>query len=270
MPIEPELIVRFVVYFIVAQFAIIWLMLPFAVFGTRKRMSELTKLQKDLISEITRLRLTVETMPGATRLSRRAKGVEEEGGLDGIVEPHVPGERLEPTVHLAEKHPHFSDAGNVGAVQSPHPAHHPRPSSLLDDERLERVLPDSEEDYEDDSDDDMPDVVAAPITSTKKKAKKKLAIAPTQPEESEIKSEAKVAVKIQQSEEPSDDDAPQSATSSQPHNNSGSIIVDIPEEDEISEDDTGYFSYRGERFEHLIDAMRQQQSDAQQEQKKAV
>ena len=65
---NPELIWvgKYLFYFFLAQLAILWLLLPLAIFGIKKRLESMTDKQSSMVDELFRLRKTLETLPGAT------------------------------------------------------------------------------------------------------------------------------------------------------------------------------------------------------------
>ncbi len=222
---------EYLLYFFAAQIVILWLLLPLGVFGVKRRIDAATEVQHKIIEELFRLRKTVETMPGATMVNSRIanRAAKEGAGLDPanlVVEDleEMKREREKPV--LAQK-----TAGREAVPQKPEK---PKPRSLHmhGDEEWEEDAGEEEEDYFeeefiDDSDDYVDDSLEFLEQSGADPAEKMVEL----PRRSGARQKT---------------------------------VVDIPEEDEIHEDAEGYFVYRGERFEHLLDAMRQQQEDARQ------
>ena len=199
---NPELIWvgKYLFYFFLAQLAILWLLLPLAIFGIKRRLESMTQKQGSMVDELFRLRKTLETLPGATPINSRLANItaQREAETNG----EVSDDRI-------------VDADGEEDVQQavPRPVKKKRKAGPV---AVEDEYADDSADYDDDSLDYADEVaeerlVELPMKSRQRRSK---------------------------------------------------VVVDVPEEDEIFEDEEGYFIYRGKRYEQLIEAMRQQQIDA--------
>ena len=71
MPFEIPFAVKVILSIFLFQLALLWMALPFAIYGIKKRM-QLAKEQRDeFLQELFWLRKTIETIPGASGVARR-------------------------------------------------------------------------------------------------------------------------------------------------------------------------------------------------------
>jgi len=293
---EPESVLRFALFFFAAQMLILWLLLPFAIYGIKKRLGSMLDQNRELYKEVSRLRRTLETVPGATRVGRRLVSAEEQKAIDeeedtnlvadngstqARTEPPITGKKREGAASLVEQDnlPEEGDEEYEDYDEEPPVAAKPKKASgkIKKEPALPPVDEESEEPLASDVADDEAEVAEEPKKADKKK--EAATAAEEEAEEETAEDDGKFADDSADYEDDSINEIPddeelhaklvdlpmKSKERKELSNIPDGIIVDIPPEDEISEDDEGYFIYRGEKFEHLIDAMRQQQIDAQAE-----
>lgn len=199
---NPELIWvgKYLFYFFLAQLAILWMLLPLAIFGIKKRLESMTDKQSSMVDELFRLRKTLETLPGATPINSRLANITAQR------EAETSGEVSDDRIVDADDEEDIQ----IPAQKAAKKKRKAGPAVAQED------YADDAADYDDDSLDYADEVaeerlVELPMKSRQRRSK---------------------------------------------------VVVDVPEEDEIFEDEEGYFIYRGKRYEQLIEAMRQQQIDA--------
>lgn len=268
------------------QLALLWLALPFAIYGIKKRMQAAKEQRDEFLQELFWLRKTVETIPGASGVARRqsqkfmqelavkqkaaATGDDgDEDSAEGGKKPAAakvkaktakkPAEKSAPAAKpAAEKKPAKKVAAkkatevnrdNEPQITVPKPA-----ASLLEEDNFDNE--DDPEDYGDEEEDDVP-VVA-------KKAKKKPAAADDGEADDTDDIEDDSLDYLDDDTDPSHllIDMPLKSSAKAKAQAMTNMVVDIPEQDEIAEDEEGFFVYRGEKYEHLLDAMKRQQDDA--------
>lgn len=277
MPAEAYMVLKFLGIFTILFFAVFWLSVPFAVWALKKRADESREEREALLQEIFWLRKTIETLPGSGTVARRHtvkmmgrfKGTPVEGDEDEKPKKAVlskkakaaapndiddidddddaedapapaPASRAKAPAKkksraLREKEPQISMPSKAGSLVG---------TDDLDDEEDEDDYDpafqgrdgaaDEEDDYADDSE-DCEDESLDYVDESDDPSGKMIDL----PLAGESKAKKQAQAMTQR------------------------IVVEIPEEDEISEDEEGFFIYRGKRFESLIDAMKQQQIDAQ-------
>ena len=199
---NPELIWvgKYLFYFFLAQLAILWLLLPLAIFGIKRRLESMTQKQGSMVDELFRLRKTLETLPGATPINSRLANITAQ--------------------REAETRGEVSD-DRIVDVNDEEDAQQAVPKPVKKKRKAGAVV--AQEDYVDDSADYEDDS----LDYADEVAEERLVELPMKSRQRRSK-----------------------------------VVVDVPEEDEIFEDEEGYFIYRGKRYEQLIEAMRQQQIDA--------
>lgn len=285
---SPELLLvaKFAVVFFLAMLAIFWLSLPFAVWAIKSRM-EAARVQRDeVLQELFWLRKTIETIPGAKGVARRKSQQKlnkiekdaDEATADSEQEAEADGKQKSKAKKKAGKKAGKKVGGSKSAekpvrkeptVTGGKPAKEPkepddikslakRAASLTGDDGF------GDEDLEDEDEYDEEFQNGAGDRAETKSGEYA---------DDEEDYEDDSLDFLDAAEDPSSKmiDVPltgQSAAKKKAQAMAQRIIVDLPEEDEIEEDKEGYFIYRGERFENLIDAMRQQQDDAQAERAK--
>lgn len=289
---SPELLLvaKFAVVFFLAMLAIFWLSLPFAVWAIKSRM-EAARVQRDeVLQELFWLRKTIETIPGAKGVARRKSEQKlskiEEDADEEIADSEQDAEadskqkskpkskaekkakkkagkkvagsnlaekpvRKEPTVTGGKPAKEPKEADDIKSLAK-------RAASLTGDDGFGDEDPEDDDEYDEEFQSGSGD-----------KAETKSGEYADDEEDYEDDS----LDFLDAAEDPSSKmiDVPltgQSAAKKKAQAMAQRIVVDLPEEDEIEEDKEGYFIYRGERFENLIDAMRQQQNDAQAERAK--
>ena len=183
MPFEIPFAAKVILGIFLFQLALLWMALPFAIYGIKKRM-QLAKEQRDeFLQELFWLRKTIETIPGASGVARRhsqkfmqeltekAGGEDEEssGGkkkkatkaktAEKGAAAEKPAAKTKSAKKVAVKKSAQIDRDNEPRITVPRPA-----ASLLE-----------EDDYEDEEDpeDDYPDIAFESEPRAKKKAKKK-------------------------------------------------------------------------------------------------
>jgi hypothetical protein len=291
MPFVIPFALKVVLGIFLFQLALLWLALPFAIYGIKKRM-QLAKEQRDeLLQEMFWLRKTIETIPGASGVARRqsqkfmqelaekqkaadtagdedkepakeskknpagvasVKLAQKEAEKEPVAAKKPAAEKKPAAKKPAAKKPAEVNRDNEPQITVPRPA-----ASLLEGGDYEGE-DDEPEEYGDEDEDVMP------ALKTKPKAKKK----PPVVDEGEADDTADIE---DESLDYLDDDTdPSHLLIDMPLKSSAkakaqamtNMVVEIPAQDEISENEEGFFIYRGEQYEHLLDAMKQQQDDA--------
>lgn len=282
MPFVIPFFLKVILGIFLFQLALLWLALPFAIYGIKKRMQVAKEQRDELLQELFWLRKTVETIPGASGVARRhsqqfmldlaekqkaASGDEETG--DGEEKQDAKAGKTKqkagksgsdvktstakkPAKKIAAKKSAEVNRDNEPQISVPKPA-----ASLVDGEEYAEEEEDPEEDY--------PDIAFEGEAAPKKKAKKKAMAAA----DGELDDSADIE---DDSLDYMDDDSdashmliglPTKSSAKEKAQAMTNMVVEIPEEDEINENEEGFFVYRGKKFEHLLDAMKQQQDDAQ-------
>lgn len=287
MGIEIPFFLKVILGIFLFQLALLWLALPFAIYGIKKRM-QLAKEQRDeFLQEIFWLRKTVETIPGASGVARRhsqkfMQDLAERQKSSAEAEETDDGEKQDSGAVSAEKPAKKKQSGKK-AVTAKKPAKKaavkkaavkkeavkksaevnrdnepqisvPRPAaSLLEDDNFEGE--DDPDDYDDEYDDEVP--------APKKRAKKK-AVSEEEHDDTADADDDSLDY-LDDDTDPSHllIDMPLKSSAKEKAQAMTNMVVEIPPEDEISENEDGTFVYRGEIYEHLLDAMKQQQDDAQ-------
>ena len=272
MPFEIPFAAKVILGIFLFQLALLWMALPFAIYGIKKRM-QLAKEQRDeFLQELFWLRKTIETIPGASGVARRhsqkfmqeltEKAASEDEDSSGGkkkkatkaktakkgADAEQPVAKTKSAKKVAVKKSAQIDRDNEPQITVPRPA-----ASLLEDD-----------DYEDEEDpeEDYPDIAFENEPRAKKKATKKAA--------AEIETDVSDDYEddsLDYLEDGKDSshlliDLPLKSTAKTKAQAMTNMVVEIPEEDEISEDDDGNFVYRGKPYDNLLDAMKQQQDDA--------
>lgn len=277
MPFVIPFFLKVILGIFLFQLALLWLALPFAIYGIKKRMQLAREQRDDLLQELFWLRKTVETIPGASGVARRhsqkfmqdlaekqkdaaVDGSEEVEGKQDPKPSKTAGKSgsdvktstvKKPAKKIAAKKAAEVNRDNEPQITVPRPA-----ASLVDGEEYGEEEEDPEEDY--------PDIAFEGEAAPKKKAKKKAAIDDDEADDSDDIEDDSLDYM--------DDDSdashmlvglPTKSSAKEKAQAMTNMVVEIPEEDEINEDEEGFFVYRGEKYEHLLDAMKQQQDDAQ-------
>ena len=233
---------EYLLYFFAAQIAILWLLLPLGVFGIKRRIDAATDVQHKIIEELFRLRKTVETMPGATMVNSRIanRAAQEGAGLDPaslVIEDleEMKREREKPVLQQKEK------PASKAAKKEVKPKAKKKAEKLPAKDKAKSLHMHGDEEWEAGADDDEADFFEEEFI------------------DDSVDHEDDSLDSLERS---GSDPAEKMVGLPMRSNARQKTVVDIPEEDEIFEDDEGYFVYRGEKYEHLLDAMRQQQTDA--------
>lgn len=224
MALELDGVFRIFVLIIGIAVGILWVGLPFAVYGIKKKMDESRELQERLLQELFWLRQTVETIPGAGGVARRYtqqllneyKLETGEAVVTARASKPAPAAESEP-----EPEPRPTPKKAAAKPAPKRAAKRKEPLVQKKEPRIDASQLAADDDFdEDDFEDEDIDIEGVMDLSGGSKAKQKA------------------------------------------KGMSSRTVVDVADEDEIEEDEDGFFIYRGERYEHLIDAMRQQQEDS--------
>lgn len=271
MGIEIPFFLKVILGIFLFQLALLWMALPFAIYGIKKRM-QLAKEQRDeFLQELFWLRKTVETIPGASGVARRHSqkfmqelvekqeteaGDEESGDGKRKQEPKAatgkkPAKKVA-AKKAAKKATAKKDAevnrDNEPQISVPRPA-----ASLLEDDDFEGE--DDPDDYDPEFDDDVP-------------ASKKTASADDEHDDTADIDDDSLDY-LDDDTDPSHllIEMPLKSSAKEKAQAMTNRVVEIPAEDEISENEDGTFVYRGKPYDNLLDAMKQQQGDAKKEKK---
>lgn len=275
MPFEIPFVLKVVLGIFLFQLALLWMALPLAIYGIKKRM-QLAKEQRDeFLQELFWLRKTIETIPGASGVARRhsqkfmqdladkekaeeggeakkKKGAKSKSAKEGKAAEEPAAKKS--AKKIAVKKSVGPNRDNEPQITVPRPA-----ASLLEDGDFEDEEEDPEEDYPDVAFENEPRTQ----NMAKKKAKKK-AVAEVDADDSDDYEDDS----LDYLEEDGKDSShmliglPQKSSAKTKAQAMTNMVVEIPEEDEISENDEGQFIYRGKPYDSLLDAMKQQQNDA--------
>ncbi len=289
MPFEIPFALKVLLGIFLFQLALLWMALPFAIYGIKKRM-QLAKEQRDeFLQEMFWLRKTVETIPGASGVARRqsqkfmrqlaekqkaaAEDEDEDSEDSGKKKPAAAPANVKLSEKSAGKSPAAAKAGPAKkiakkiAAKKPAEVNRdnepqitvPRPAaSLLEDNNYEGAEEEEPEEYGDEDEDEVPVIKPA----VKKKAVKKPVAEVEHDDTDDIEDDS-----LDYLDDDSDPshlliDMPLKSSAKAKAQAMTNMVVEISQQDEISEDDEGFFVYRGEKYEHLLDAMKQQQDDA--------
>ncbi len=273
MPFEIPFAAKVILGIFLFQLALLWMALPFAIYGIKKRM-QLAKEQRDeFLQELFWLRKTIETIPGASGVARRhsqkfmqeltEKAADEDEESSGGKKKKAtkakaaekdaaaekPAAKAKSAKKVAVKKSATVNRDNEPRITVPRPA-----ASLLEEDDFDDDEEDPEEDY--------PDIAFENEPRAKKKAKKK-ATAEVEADDGDDYEDDSLDY-LEEGEDSSHllIDLPLKSTAKTKAQAMTNMVVEIPAEDEISEDDEGNFVYRGKPFDNLLDAMKQQQDDA--------
>jgi hypothetical protein len=281
MPFEIPFALKVILGIFLFQLALLWMALPFAIYGIKKRMQLAKEQREEFLQEMFWLRKTVETIPGASGVARRQSqkfmrelaekqkaAAEEEDSADGGKKKSAPA-AASASVKLGEKSTDQSPAAAkpAAAKKSIKKAAAKKPAEVNRDNEPQITVPRpaasllEENNYEGEEEpEEYGDEDEAP--TVKKKAKKKPAAEVEHDDTDDIEDDS-----LDYLDEDTDPshlliDMPLKSSAKAKAQAMTNMVVEIAEQDEISEDDEGFFVYRGEKYEHLLDAMKQQQDDA--------
>lgn len=266
---SPELLLvaKFAAVFLLAMLAIFWLSLPFAVWAIKSR-AETARAQRDeLLQELFWLRKTIETIPGAKGVARRKSQQKLTQARASEETADDEGDRLSIKAKAKKKVGSSGKAAAKKAVEKKEPtvssgkppkkvqakAEAKRAASLVDGDDFD----DDDEDDEDEYDEEFQNGVGD---------KAETGAGEYADDEDEYEDDSLEFLDGAQDPSSKMIEVPltgQSPSKKKAQAMAQRIVVDVPAEDEIEEDGEGFFIYRSERYENLIDAMRQQQLDAQ-------
>lgn len=273
MPFEIPFAAKVILGIFLFQLALLWMALPFAIYGIKKRMQLAKEQRDDFLQELFWLRKTIETIPGASGVARRHSqkfmqdlkeqaADEDEESSDGRKKKATkakaaekdaaaekPAAKAKSAKKVAVKKSAAVNRDNEPRITVPRPA-----ASLLEEDDFDDDEEDPEEDY--------PDIAFENEPRAKKKAKK-IATAEVEADDGDDYEDDSLDY-LEEGEDSSHllIDLPLKSTAKTKAQAMTNMVVEIPAEDEISEDDEGNFVYRGKPFDNLLDAMKQQQDDA--------
>lgn len=277
MPFEIPFVLKVVLGIFFFQLALLWMALPLAIYGIKKRM-QLAKEQRDeFLQELFWLRKTVETIPGASGVARR----HSQKFMQDLAEKDKADEGDEKSAKAGKKkaaksksvkedkateEPAAKKGAKKDAAKKSAPASRENEPQITVPRPAASLLEDGDFEDEEDPEEDYPDVAFENEPRTQKTAKKK------------AKKKDSAEIEADDSEDYEDDsldyleegkdsshlliDLPLKSSAKAKAQAMTNMVVEIPEEDEISESEDGSFVYRGKSYDSLLDAMKQQQNDA--------
>lgn len=282
MPFEIPFVAKVILGIFLFQLALLWMALPLAIYGIKKRM-QLAKEQRDeFLQELFWLRKTVETIPGASGVARRhsqkfmqditGKEKTAAGDEDGDEEEAGGGKKKATKAKAAEDAAAESKAAGKLAKKKKTDAKTTakKPAEVNRDveprisvpKPAASLLEGGDYEEEEDPEDDYPDVAFEDVPRAKKKAQKKEVVETPHDDGEDYEDDS-----LDYMEEGTDSshlliDLPLQSSAKAKAQAMTKMVVEIPEEDEISENEDGMFVYRGKPYDNLLDAMKRQQDDA--------